>query len=121
VWGFLSLTGYYCKFIRFYADIVDPLTQLLKQEAFRWMLEVAAMFDSLKSALTSVPVLQLLDFSKPFIINCDASGSGMGAVLHQDLGPVTFFSRAMVPHHAKLAAYERELIRLTKAIRHWRP
>jgi hypothetical protein len=108
--GFLSLTGYYRKFICSYNDIVAPLTQLLKREAFCWTPEAAAAFDSLKAALTSAPVLQLPDFTKSFIVDCDALGSGMGAVLHQDQGLVAFFSRAMAQHYAKLAAYERELI-----------
>jgi hypothetical protein len=45
----------------------------------------------------------------------------MGNILHQDQGPMAFFSRAMVPHHAKLTAYERELIGLVKVVRYWRP
>jgi hypothetical protein len=57
-------------------------------------------------------------FRQVVVIDCDASGSGFGAVLHQGVGPLTFFSRAIAPHHAKLAAYERELIGLVKAVRH---
>jgi hypothetical protein len=71
--------------------------------------------------LTTAPVLQLLNFDKPFIVNCDASGTGFGAVLHQEAGPIAFYSRPVVPQHSKLAAYERELIGLVKAVRHWRP
>jgi len=41
-------------------------------------------------------------------------------VLHQGLGPIAFFSRSVAPQHAKLAAYERELIGLVQAVRHWR-
>jgi hypothetical protein len=66
-------------------------------------------------------VLQLLDFNKQFVIECDASGSGFGAVLHQGDGPVAFFSRPVVAHHSKLPAYECELIRLVKAVWYWRP
>jgi len=76
---------------------------------------------ALKKALTSAPLLQLPDFNKRFIVDCDASSAGFGAVLHQGDGAVAFFSRAVAPHHAKLLAYERELIGLIKAVRHWRP
>jgi hypothetical protein len=119
--GFLGLTGYYRKFIQSYGDIAAPLTQLLKREAFSWMPVATAAFEALKVALTSALVLQLPDFSKTFIVDCDASGAGFGAVLHQGTGPLAFFSRVVVPHHAKLTAYERELIGLVKAVRHWRP
>jgi hypothetical protein len=42
-------------------------------------------------------------------------------VLHQGAGAVAFFSRPFAPRHLKLAAYERELIGLVQAVRHWRP
>lgn len=54
-------------------------------------------------------------------MECDASGSGFGAVLHQGAGPIPYFSRAIAPRHASLAAYEGELIGLVQAVRHWRP
>jgi hypothetical protein len=97
----------------------QPLTKLLKREAFRWTPEAATAFESQKVALTSTPVLQLPNFAQPFIVDCDASGLGIDVVLHQGQGPIAFFSRAMVPHHAKLAAYERELISLVKVVCHW--
>jgi hypothetical protein len=119
--GFLDLTGYYRKFIQSYGDIAAPLTKLLKRESFNWTPSATSAFEALKTALTTASALQLPDFSKPFIVDCDASGARFGVVLHQDVGPLAFFSRAVTPHHAKLAAYERELIGLVKAIRHWRP
>jgi hypothetical protein len=54
-------------------------------------------------------------------MDCDALGAGFGVVLHQGVGPLAFFSRTVAPHHAKLAAYEHELLGLVKEARHWRP
>ena len=52
------------------------------------------------------------DFTKQFIMDCDAFDVGFGMVLHQDAGPLAFFSWPFAAHHLKLAAYERELIGL---------
>jgi hypothetical protein len=58
------------------------------------------------------------DFAAPFVVDCDASGAGFGAVLHQGAGPLAYFSRPFAARHLKLVAYERELIGLVQAIRH---
>ncbi|KAK1606382.1 hypothetical protein QYE76_030055 [Lolium multiflorum] len=119
--GFLGLAGYYRKFIRDFGLIASPLTRLLRHEAFAWDDEATAAFEALKGALTTGPVLQMPDFDKPFIVDCDASGAGFGAVLHQGDGPLAYFSRPFAARHLKLAAYEQELIGLVQAVRHWRP
>jgi hypothetical protein len=59
-----------------------------------------ATFDALKNALMSTPVLQVPDFTKTFIVNCDASGSGFGTVLHQGVNPMAFLSHAIAPRQA---------------------
>jgi hypothetical protein len=61
------------------------------------------------------------DFDKQFIMDYDASGAGFGVVLHQDIGPLTFFSRPFAVHHLKLTTYECELIGLVQAMCHWLP
>jgi hypothetical protein len=119
--GFLGLAGYYRRFIKDFGIIAAPLTALLRKDGFRWNVDAEGAFRALQQALTTAPVLQLPAFDREFIVECDASGSGFGAVLHQGAGAVTFFSKPIAPCHAKLAAYERELIGLVQAVRHWRP
>jgi hypothetical protein len=119
--GFLGLAGYYRRFIRDFGVIAAPLTSLLRKEGFCWDDDAEHAFGALQRALTTAPVLQLPDFERPLIVECDASGSGFGAVLHQGAGPIAFFSRPITPCHAKLATYERELIGLVQSVRHWRP
>lgn len=116
--GFLGLAGYYRRFIHNFGSIAAPLTQLLKKDSFQWNDSATTAFNALKTALTAAPVLQLPDFSQEFIVECDASGTGFGAVLHQGQGPMAFFSKQFAQRHMKVAAYERELIGLVQAVRH---
>ena len=81
--GFLGLTGYYRRFIRNYAHKTAPLSNLLKKNAFQWNGEADKCFEALKIIMSSTPVIATPYFSKPFLIECDASSYGLGAVLMQ--------------------------------------
>ena len=116
--GFLGLAGYYRKFIREFGVNASPLTRLLRRDAFAWDAEA---FEGLKWALTTGPVLQMPDFDKPFMVDCEASGIGFGTALHQGDGPLAFFSKPFAARHHKLVAYERELIGLVQAVHHQQP
>ncbi|GKB26613.1 putative mitochondrial protein [Tanacetum coccineum] len=108
--GFLGLTGYYRRFIQGYASISQPLTVLLKKNAFLWNLEAQAAFERLKQAMTQALVLALPNFNEEFIIETDASGYGIGAVLQQKGHLIAFLSRTLAPKHQSLYAYEKELL-----------
>lgn len=101
--------------------IAQPLTNMLKRDSFKWSPTAEQPFEELKMAMTSGPVLALLDFSQPFIVESDAFGIGLGAVLMQGERPISFFSQALHGKNLALSTYEKEMLALVKAVQRWRP
>ena len=102
VCSFLRLAGYYHRFIKNFARIAAPLTNLTrKNHPLAWSLREGEAFNQLKTVLQNAPVLQLADQQKDYIVTTDASDYAMGAILSQvwDDGehPVAFESRKMNP------------------------
>ena len=118
--GFLGLVGFYRRFIKGYAMIAHPLSQLLTKSELVWSPEADNAFQNLKQVVTTAPVLALPDFSKPFTVEIDASGLGMGAVLSQEGHPISFFSKQFCPRLLQASTYVRELAAITAAVKKWR-
>ncbi|GAU36702.1 hypothetical protein TSUD_16140 [Trifolium subterraneum] len=118
--GFLGLTGFYRKFVRNYASLAAPLTALLKHDAFLWTEDAQKAFEGLKKAMSEAPVLGLPNFEEKFVLETDASGLGMGAVLIQNNHPICYFSKQFCPRMVQASTYVRELCAITTAVKKWR-
>jgi hypothetical protein len=119
--SFLGLAGYYRRFVRHFSLIAKPLTDLLKKGSiFAWTDQHLQSFEALKQAITSAPVLVLPDFAQPFVLETDASGTGVGAVLLQRGHPLAFMSKALGPCLQGLSTYEKEYLAILMAVEQWR-
>ena len=88
--SFVGLVGHYRHFIKGFANIATPLYDLTsgenkdkKSEHLDLPQEAWEAFDRLKAACLQAPILAFPDFDKPFLLEMDASGKGLGAVLSQ--------------------------------------
>jgi hypothetical protein len=107
---------YYRRFIPRFSKIAAPLHALFKDTKFEWTAEQENAFMSLKSKLTTQPILQYPDFSKEFILTTDASNQGLGAILSQgEIGkdlPTAYASRNLNRAEKNYSKSEKELLAL---------
>ena len=124
--SFLGLASYYRRFVKDFAHIASPLHALTeKGREWVWTKECNDAFFDLKKRLVSSPILTLPDFSLPFLLDTDASGDGLGAVLAQTVDEVervvAYASRALSRAEKKYCATRWEMLALVWAAHHFRP
>ena len=134
VHSFVGLASYYCRFIPNFAKWAGPLHALIvpasfKQKIrrgemkkndlpeFQWTPACQEGFDQLKKALTEAPVLAYPDYSKPFILETDASLKGLGTVLsqkgdHNEICVIAYASRSLRPSEKSMQDYSSAKIKL---------
>lgn len=108
--GFLGLTDYYRKFVHGYGEITWPLIEQSKKDKFGWNVPWKIAFNTIKKAMTTVPVLSLPNFYLPFILEMDASGYGIGAVLMQEQCPIAYYNQVLNQGARMELVYEKELM-----------
>lgn len=124
---FLGFANFYRRFIRNYSSLAAPLTGLTSTKVhFHWTDEAEHAFQSLKDKFTSAPVLIQPDPARQFIVEVDASDTGVGAVLSQraevdnKVHPCAFFSRRLCPAERHYDVGNRELLAIKLALEEWR-
>ncbi len=102
---FMGFSNFYHRFILNYSTLTSPLTNLLrnKPKSLSWSPAAEEAFEKLKEAFTRAPILLHPDPERPFIVEVDASTTGVGAILSQQQGnpaklhPCAFFSHKLSP------------------------
>nr|GFD08874.1 putative reverse transcriptase domain-containing protein [Tanacetum cinerariifolium] len=102
---FLGLAGYYRRFIEGFLLISKPLSKLTH---------------TLKQKLCFAPILALLERTENFIVYCDASLKGFGAVLMERENVIVYASRQLKKHEENYTTHDLELGAVVFVLRLWR-
>jgi len=119
--SFLGLTSYYRKFIKNFAKMAAPLTNLLKKSArtYEWDGTCDEAFETLKGILVKTLMLKLLDFDKDFEIHSDASDFAIGGVLVQEGRSVAFESKKLNEIERRWPTHEKEMWAVIHYLKTW--
>lgn len=121
----LGVASWYRRFVPDFADLVSPITSLLKKSVkWKWEKEQQDAFELLKERLTGAPVLACPDFDKQFILQTDASNYGLGTVLTQNINDeervIAYASRRLNNAECNYSATEKECLAIVWGIRKMR-
>jgi hypothetical protein len=102
--------------VRGFSQLSAPLTDLTKKGAFRWSKEAQKAFDPDERSDEHLSGISTSDFSQPFVLECDASGEGIGAVLMQNKHPIAFESGKLGGTERLLSIYDKEMLAIMHAL-----
>ncbi|GFY09832.1 retrovirus-related Pol polyprotein from transposon 17.6 [Trichonephila clavipes] len=119
--SFLGLCTYYRKFVKSFSTIARPLHKLTEaKQKFIWTGDCNNIFNKLKDALTSAPVLEYPEIGKQFILDTDASHESIGAVLSQEIDGqkcvIAYFSKCVSRPERNYCVIRKELLAIVKAV-----
>ncbi|KAL0177254.1 hypothetical protein M9458_026148, partial [Cirrhinus mrigala] len=125
---FLGFANFYRRFIRGFSLIAAPLTSMTKRSSphLTWTTAATQAFTDLKSRFTTAPILHHPDPSLPFVVEVDASSTGIGAILSQRNGsparmfPCAYYSRKLSSAERNYDVGNRELLAMKSAVEEWR-
>lgn len=122
----LGISSWYRRFVKDYATLVAPLTNLLrKNKRFEWSEECERAWVSVKECLVTAPVLAMPDYEREFVIQADASNFGIGAVLTQNFDDgervIAYLSRSLSRQERNFSTTEKECLAVLYAIEKFRP
>ena len=122
---FIGLVNFYHRFLPHCADLMQPLHSLLKgkSQSLTWTDEATTAFHATKQALANASLLAYPSLDAPTCLMTDASDTAVGAVLQQNINgawkPISFFSRKMTPAETRYSTFDRELLAVYLAIKHF--
>ncbi len=125
---FLGFSNFYRRFIHNFSLLTAPITSLLRHQpkSLSWTPEAITAFEKLKRAFCTTPILKHMEPQLPFVMEVDASTTGVGAVLSQYHGeppllhPCAFYSKKLTPAEQNYDIGNRELLAIKLALEEWR-
>ncbi|GJU99953.1 putative reverse transcriptase domain-containing protein [Tanacetum coccineum] len=118
---FLGLAGYYRRFIEGFLKITKSMTKLTQNRVkFEWGEKEENAFQLIKQKLCSAPILALPEGSEDFVVYCDASHKGLGAVLMQREKVIAYVSRQLKIHEKNYTTHDLELGSVVFTLKIWR-
>ena len=123
--SFVGLAAFYRKFVKNFADLAKPLTEMTKKgRAWSWGSREQGAFQRLKTELVNPPILCYPRYELPFVLQCDASDKAIGAVLGQVqeglMKVVAYGSRSLTSTEQNYSTIEKEALSIVHFVGEFR-